>query len=84
MVFAGVGGGAHLSVLFIPISPLNVFFSPKDHVSGEGYTQHLCSEQTFRDCGLIKQTKEAPASLLCKHVASHSDASGAQDEKGHA
>ena len=29
MVFAGVGGGAHLSVLFIPISPLNVLFLPR-------------------------------------------------------
>lgn len=76
MVFAsvgvggGVGDGAHLPLLFIPISPLKVLFLPRTHVSGEGYTQHLCSEQTFRDCGLIKQTK---SSLLCKHVARHSD-----------
>lgn len=42
-------------------------------MSGEGYTQHLCSEQTFRDCGLIKANKEAPASPFCKRVARHSD-----------
>lgn len=84
MVFAEVGGGgASFSSVYSYLT-IKCTFSPKDHESGEGYTQHLCSEQTFRDCGLIKQTKRLLLPSSANMWPGIAMASGAQGEKGHA
>lgn len=61
--------GLYLSALFLPISPLNTL-SCQGHVPGEGYREHLCSEWTFCDWGLIKQAdKRGSCFPLRKRVA---------------
>lgn len=62
-------GGIHLSVLFL--STIKHSFSCQGHVPGEGYREHLCSEWTFCDYGLIKQTRGVPASLFHKCVTGY-------------
>lgn len=84
MVFAEVGGGGASFRSVYSYLTIKCTFSPKDHVSGGGYTQHLCSEQTFRDCGLIKQTKKLLLPSSANMWPGIATASGAQGEKGHA